>query len=374
MFLSRLIRRAHRPSAGSIRSPRGYRPALQVLEDRTVPSGLPSGFGRGLLGGLFSNSGPATHLQVIVPENVQAGQTFGVLVEAEDASNRLASSYTGTVQISLGTTDSGATLPSNYMFTARDHGIHLFQVTLSATGSQTIMATDTSTSSISGSASTTVNPAPVATQFVVRVADHVTQGVPTAVTVVALDASGHVVPNYTGTVSLGSSDGGAKLPDNYQFTKSDNGRHTFQVTFENAGSQTVTATDTATSSVTGQASTTVDAVGAVTHFGVFTLGRAIAGFPTPVVVVALDASNHVVAGYTGTVHLTSGDGSATLPNDYNFQASDNGAHLFSVTFGTAGKQSITATDTSDGTITGTTNVRVSSASLFQNLLFGGLGH
>src|SRR5207248_1922010 len=102
------------------------------------------------------------------------------------------------------------------------------------------------------------------------------------------------------------------------------------------------------------------------------LGRALAGFPTPVLVVALDASNHIVAGYTGTVRLTSTDGSATLPADYTFQASDNGSHLFSVTFATAGKQSLTATDTASSALTGVANIRVSSQTLWQSFLFGGL--
>jgi hypothetical protein len=302
---------------------------------------------------------------VIAPENVRAGQSFDVLVEAEDASNHLATGYTGTVHFTLGTTDSGATLPADYTFTANDHGFHVFHVTLTVTGGQTITVTDTTTSSITGSAGTTVNPAPVATHFIVLAPQHTTTGLPTPVTVIAVDASGHLVPNYIGTVHFTSSDGSATLPADYTFTANDHGRHTFQVTFATAGPQTVTATDTTTSSITGQASVSVTAPGVATHFAVISFGRALAGFPTPVVVVALDANNQVVTNYTGTVHFTSSDGSAALPTDYTFTAADHGIHVFSVTFNTPGSQTLTATDIVTSSITGTVHVRVLSQ------LFGG---
>ena len=77
--------------------------------------------------------------------------------------------------------------------------------------------------------------------------------------------------------------------------------------------------------------------------------------------VALDASNHLVRNYTGTVHLTSTDAGATLPADYTFTASDRGIHVFRVTLNTTGSQTLTATDTSDSTITATAMVNVRSA-------------
>jgi hypothetical protein len=82
------------------------------------------------------------------------------------------------------------------------------------------------------------------------------------------------------------------------------------------------------------------------------------GQATPVLVVALDASNHVVPGYTGTVALTSSDQSATLPANYTFQAGDHGFHVFQVTFATTGPQTVTATDTTNSSVTGTATVLV----------------
>jgi hypothetical protein len=378
MLFTRWFRRS-RPTQASGRPTRTCRPAVLALEDRTVPSGFgllhpggfgllgESGFGQ-LLSSPSSTPGPATHLQVIVPNSVQSGQTFNVLVEAEDASNRLASGYTGTVQLSLGTADSGATLPAAYTFTTSDHGRHLFQVSLAATGSQTITATDTTTSSITGSATTTVNPAPTLTQLLVVTPETAAVGVPTRVTVAAVDASGHLLRNFTGTVSLSTSDSAATgLPSSYTFTASDRGVHTFDVTFgtaDAAGSPTtVTATD---GSVTGQASLTVDPATEVTHSRILALRPSVTGSSTAVLVQALNASNQVVTGYTGTIQLTSSDAAATatataggtataLPLTYTFTSADAGAHTFYVTFGTAGQQTLTVTDTNTD-VTTTANV------------------
>jgi hypothetical protein len=334
-----------------------FRPRVGELEDRLTPSG----FGGGVESFLGSHSGPATHLHVATPGSVHAGDSFDVVVAAETASNRIATGYTGTIHFSLGTSDAGASLPADYTFLPKDHGIHVFHVTLGAVGDQTIAATDTTTSTITGSAALTITPAAEATQFLVHLPEHVVPGVPVNVTVVAADASKHIVKGYTGTVHFTSTDGAAALPSDYTFTAADHGKHTFKVTFGTTGAQSVTAADTATgSTVAGTGKTTVETVGEVTHFGVFSFGGALAGFATPVVVVALDASNHIVANYVGTVHITSSDGAATLPADYTFTASDHGRHVFSVTFATPGKQTVTATDSTTGVvaITGTTKVRV----------------
>src|SRR5688500_15317498 len=89
---------------------RGYRPTLDTLEDRTVPST----FSRIAAAFRPAPPLPATHLEVSVPANVQAGKPFHVKVDAETATNRLATGYTGTVHLSLLTADSGATIPLDY--------------------------------------------------------------------------------------------------------------------------------------------------------------------------------------------------------------------------------------------------------------------
>ncbi|HEX2911206.1 MAG TPA: Ig-like domain-containing protein [Chloroflexia bacterium] len=93
--------------------------------------------------------------------------------------------------------------------------------------------------------------------------------------------------------------------------------------------------------------------GSVTHFSVtYSGGATTAGTPITITVTALDASNNVVTGYSGTVHFTSSDIQAVLPADYTFVAADKGSAQFSVTLKTAGTQTVTVTDTTDSSLQG----------------------
>jgi hypothetical protein len=77
-------------------------------------------------------------------------------------------------------------------------------------------------------------------------------------------------------------------------------------------------------------------------------------------VTALDYKGNIATSYTGTVHLTSSDGSATIPANAALAA---GVGTFAVTFNTPGLQSITVTDVAATSINGTSpGVTVSSAS------------
>ena len=85
-------------------------------------------------------------------------------------------------------------------------------------------------------------------------------GVAASVTVTAKDAAGNVATGYRGTVHFSSSDSGASLPAAYTFKATDAGVHSFAnaVTFRSAGAQSVSASDSASISVTGTARATVD--------------------------------------------------------------------------------------------------------------------
>ena len=87
---------------------------------------------------------------------------------------------------------------------------------------------------------------------------------------------------------------------------------------------------------------------------------ATAGKPFTVVVTALDPYNNVATGYRGTVHFTSSDRYATLPASYMFTSGDAGTHTFgnAVTLKTGGLQTITVSDLSNHSITGSANVNV----------------
>jgi hypothetical protein len=102
------------------------------------------------------------------------------------------------------------------------------------------------------------NQAGAATQFrVVPSTITPTAGVAFSLAVTALDAFGNQVGAYRGTVHFTSSDPAALLPADYTFTSKDQGRHTFTVTLNTVGPETVTATDKAHTAVKGTAQMTV---------------------------------------------------------------------------------------------------------------------
>src|SRR5262249_14835430 len=135
----------------------------------------------------------ADHLIVKLPNTAIAGALTNVTVAAVDASGNLVSGYTGTV--TLTSSDAAAVLPASYAFTAADKGIHVFQVTFNTTGSEKVTATDKN--AVTGNATTTVLAAPVVDHLVVKIPNKATVAVPANVTVVAVDASGRLVPSYT---------------------------------------------------------------------------------------------------------------------------------------------------------------------------------
>jgi subtilase family serine protease len=90
----------------------------------------------------------------------------------------------------------------------------------------------------------------------------------------------------------------------------------------------------------------------VTHFQISGYTGVTTGLRVAETVTALNAYGNVVPSYTGTVHFTSSDASASLPGDYTFLASDGGSHTFSFTMQSSGPQYVTVTDTSNGEVTG----------------------
>jgi hypothetical protein len=183
-------------------------------------------------------------------------------------------------------------------------------------------------------------------------------------TVTAYASTGSVNTGYTGTIHFTSSDPSAVLPANYTFTigaGGDNGSHNFGATLKTAGQQSIVAADTVTSSITGTLVVTVTP-GAATQL---TLAPSTMtpthGVAFTVTVTAKDAFNNAVPGYTGTVHFTSTDTSASLPANYTFTSGtgkDNGVHTFTVTLNSTGSRTVTATDTVTSSITGSTTVTV----------------
>jgi hypothetical protein len=79
----------------------------------------------------------------------------------------------------------------------------------------------------------------------------VTAGTAFTITVRVRDANNKNAVDYRGTIAFTSTDLAAVLPANYTFTAADAGQHTFTVTLNTAGLQSITATDTVVASLTG---------------------------------------------------------------------------------------------------------------------------
>src|SRR5207253_1192779 len=151
--------------------------------------------------------------------------------------------------------DGQAALPADYAFVAADAGVHTLSATLKTAGSQALTATDTGTSTITGSQSgIIVNPAAASSVVVSGFASPSTAGTASNVTVTAKDAYGNTATGYLGTVSFGSSDSQAALPANYAFVTADAGVHSFSATLTPSLNHALTTTDTGTSTITGSQS------------------------------------------------------------------------------------------------------------------------
>ena len=182
-------------------------------------------------------------------QSATAGTAQSVTVTLTDSFGNVATGYVGTVHFT--SSDGQAVLPANYTFTAADQGKHTFQVTFKTTGTKSLTRHRYRKQRLDGerqrhrdhrsSTSDHQRPEPIGIA-----------GTAQSVTVTLTDSFGNVATGYVGTVHFTSTDGQAVLPANYTFTAADQGKHTFQVTFKTTGSESLTVTDTANSTLDGQ--------------------------------------------------------------------------------------------------------------------------
>jgi hypothetical protein len=313
----------------------------------------------GTMSKLFVSSGTPPSSSNVVET---AGVAGTVSVVAEDAFGNFTIGYNGTVHFS--SSDPKALLPANATLT---NGMGTFSVSLQTAGTQSVTATDAAHATITGrETGITVTPAATSQFVLTGFPATTTAGVAHTVTVTAEDSFGNATPGYTGTIHFSSSDLNAVLPANCRLTR---GVGTFSVTLKTAGTQSITATDTAHASITGSESGITVLPGAATHFVVSGFPSSdTAGVANTVTVTVEDAFGNVATGYTGTIHFSSSDPRAVLPANTTLPGM--------ITFGgiilkTAGTQSITVTDTATPSITGSeTGITVLPAAPTQLLVSG----
>jgi ELWxxDGT repeat protein len=103
----------------------------------------------GTQGGITVTPAGASRFLISAPSSVHAGVAFSLTLSVEDAYGNVVTGYTGTVHLS--STDTRATLPRNYTFTAADQGVHTFTgLVLRTRGFRRITITDTLNTALTG--------------------------------------------------------------------------------------------------------------------------------------------------------------------------------------------------------------------------------
>jgi hypothetical protein len=263
------------------------------------------------------------------PSPTVAGVAHSVTVTAKDAYNNTVTGYVGVVKIT--SSDSKAVLPASAGLTS---GVGSFSVTLETVGSQSITATDTTNSSITGSQTgITVNAAAISSVAISPANSAVTAGLSKTYSATASDAYGNTWDVTSSTTWSTSSGAGGSWNSNVY-------------TSATAGSWIVTGTY---GSVPYTTNLTVNPAG-LGHFVFNTVGTQTAGTAFTVTVTAKDAYNNTVTGYTGSPSLMYSAGSIS-PGAMNAFVSGVGSTSVAVIAAGSGV-AITATD---GNHAGTSN-------------------
>jgi len=303
---------------------------------------------------------------------VTADDVIPMTVRAVDAFGNTETAYTRTTTFS--STDSLATMPATYAYTAADAGVHTFSFGLhTATPTGVVWSVSAVDASNAASAATMTNFEVLngqASTFGVTLPTQITAGSPFTSKVTVSDAWGNAAKNYFGTVHFTSSDALACLPADYLFNGSDAGVHSFTITLDMSGSQTLSVVDAGNPLVTGRVSGTVKSA-AASAIVVSSPATATAGVAQTVIVTAVDQYGNVAESYGGTVVLSSSDAQAGLPASYKFTTKDNGVHTFNVILKTAGTQSLAVNDAANAFTATQSGIGVAASSVAGSFIVTG---
>ena len=265
----------------------------------------------------------ATQLAIRIPESTRVGAPSRVMLMAVDANGRSVPHFSGDVTFT--SSDEAASLPETITFV---RGRAVATVTFGTPGEQTLTA---KAGDLTAEAVTTVVAQPVVADFRIELRSEVVAGETTRVRVVAIDADGTAIRDFSGSATIASSDAEATLPETVQFRR---GRGYFAAAFATLGDQQLTLT---AGEVKATATTAVKEAPAVAGINVWMPRQVIAGLPMLAQLVAVDADGRMVRGFSGSLAVSSSDAEATLPSTVDFV---NGIALLRVTFDTAGEQTL----------------------------------
>jgi hypothetical protein len=301
-------------------------------------------------------SAATTRLSVTTSSSTAtAGTPFPVTVTALDENGDTDPTYMGTIHFATSDESPYVVLPGDSQLT---NGQGTFEITLVHAGTWPTITVSDAAASMSTTLNLTVNSA-AADHYAFALRSGPTASYGFSFIVVVQDRYANQARPYAGTVHFTTSDTspGVVLPPDSTICC---GQRYFSAVLNKAGPQTVTATDTATSSITGTMTVQIRP-GPTASIRLDVPPTAVMGAPFDLTLTLLDRVGNVATGvvvpYKGTIHFTSTDVLATLPPDYTFTQSysgDSGTRTLSgVVLLTPGNQTVTATDTVNASITGT---------------------
>ncbi|MDZ7304104.1 MAG: hypothetical protein ONB44_18415, partial [candidate division KSB1 bacterium] len=246
-----------------------------------------------------------------------AGTPFPLKITAVDANGNIATSFTGTVNVSLNSGTITPAVTTNFV-----NGVWNGNVTVLTSGTgKTITVTNGTFSATSNSF--TVNPAAAMSFAVTNPSDgnigSQTAGTNFSIKITAKDANGNVVTGFTGTVTL-SDNTGSLTPTSATITSGGT------VTVNNVkitkalASVAITASS---GSVTGTSNEFAVTHAVLDHFSVTNtsdgnIASQQAGTPFNIKIVARDLYENIVASFTGSVALSNTTSSISPTTSGNF--------------------------------------------------------
>ena len=290
----------------------------------------------------------AATLQVSSGTSQTAGAPFSTTVTARDAFGNTASGYLGTVHFT--SSDPQAVLPGNYSFLAGDNGTHTFSnaVTLKTAGAENLIATDTITTTITGTQNGISVTAAAASQLALSTqpagatagAAFTTQPV-----VTVQDAYGNTVTGDSSNVTATLNTGSGSLQGTTTVAAV-NGIASFSnLRIDTAGAKTLQLTDGALTSVNTSPFTVSPAAASQLAVSTQPAGAtAGAAFTTQPVISIQDAYGNTATGNNTNVTATLNSGSGTLTGTTTVAAVNGIASFSNLRIDTAGAKTLHFTD------------------------------
>ncbi len=308
-------------------------------------------------------SGSASYLDFTTqPVDVVAGANFDVAVSARDADSCIVTDFTDTIAVAIQNNPADGTLAGTTAVAALAGTATFSGLSIDKSGSSYVLRA--TSAGLDSADSTSFNVIPgnaVKLDFVQEPQSADAGSTLQQVAIQVSDANGNLVSSAI-NVTLAITGGGATLSGTT--TKmSSNGVATFDdLSITKAGTYTLTVSGAGLTEGTSANFTIAPAatsqIALTPDTGSYTSGTA-----NSFVVTALDAYGNITPLYRGTVYFSSSDSAAILPADTAFSDADNGSHSFSISFRSAGDQTLTVTDTIDASLTASHSYTVMPAAI-----------